>query len=271
MIRQKIAVIGSGISGLTCAHALAGTHDITIYEANDYIGGHTHTVRVANKGEIADIDTGFIVFNDRTYPNFITLLQQLGVDYQPTEMSFSVKNVAQDLEYNGNSLNSLFVQRRNLFRPRFLIMVKDILRFNREVRLAGGEDRSRSLGEFLTRGNYSLYFKDNYLLPMVSAIWSMGLESCMDFPLDFFIRFFDNHGLLNITDRPQWFTINGGSSRYIKPLTVNFKDRILLNTKVIRVEREEQEVKVSTREQTDVFDQVVFACHGNQALAMLAR
>lgn len=269
MSRQNIAIIGSGISGLTCAHALAAQHDITIFEAADYIGGHTHTVRVENAGESVDVDTGFIVFNDRTYPLFIKLMDHLGVAYQPTEMSFSVKNDPLNLEYNGNNLNSLFVQRSNLFRPRFLVMVKDILRFNREVRLAGEQERQRSLGEYLNRGNYSLYFKENYILPMVSAIWSMGLESCMDFPLDFFIRFFDNHGLLNVTHRPQWYTIKGGSSRYIEPLTRHFKDRILLNTPVSRVERREQAVRIVTSGKTDVFDQVVFACHGNQALALL--
>ncbi len=270
-MREKIAIIGSGISGLTCGHALAATHDITVYEAADYVGGHTHTIPVDNKGEQVAVDTGFIVFNDRTYPHFMELMHRIGVAYQPTEMSFSVKNETEDIEYNGNTLNSLFAQRRNLIRPRFLFMVRDILRFNREVRLAGEEERARSLGEFLRCGNYSATFRENYILPMVSAIWSMGLTSCMDFPLDFFIRFFDNHGLLNVINRPQWFTIKGGSSSYIKPLTAPFADRIQLNTPVVRVERDEQGVDIITAEETRRFDQVIFACHGNQALSLLGQ
>ncbi len=276
MSRRKIAIIGSGISGLTCAHKLAPHHDITVYEAADYIGGHTHTVEVEKEGEVSKIDTGFIVFNDRTYPNFIELMDRLGVVSQPTEMSFSVRNDAIDLEYNGNTLNSLFAQRSNLIKPRFLKMVADIVRFNKEVRLAAEVDQSRTIGDFLAEKKYSVIFKENYLLPMISAIWSMGLESCMDFPLQFFVRFFDNHGLLNIVNRPQWYTIIGGSSSYIEPLTAPFRDRIMLNTPITKVERGDTEVTITVRdnttnlEETSNFDQVIFACHGNQALSLLA-
>ena len=266
---QKIAIIGSGISGLTCAHHLSKNHEISVFEAEDYIGGHTHTVEVENRGEVSAIDTGFIVFNDRTYSEFIKMMDTLGVQYQPTEMSFSVRNDAIDLEYNGNTLNSLFCQRRNLVRPDFLKLVADIVRFNRQV-VRHGEDEDLTIGDFLAGQNYSKLFKENYLLPMISAIWSMGLASCSDFPLQFFVRFFDNHGLLNLINRPQWYTICGGSSSYIAPLIEPFKERIQCNTPVIRVERKEDSVDIITQEKTSSYDQVIFACHGNQALALLA-
>lgn len=270
MTRQKIAIIGSGISGLSCGFKLADHHDITVYEAADYVGGHTHTVVVEKEGERSEIDTGFIVFNDRTYPNFIELMDSLGVAYQPTEMSFSVRHDAIDLEYNGHNLNSLFGQRRNLIRPRFLSMVAEIVRFNKEVREAAAESQLRTLGDFLNQKKYSSLFIENYLLPMVSAIWSMGMKSCMDFPLNFFVRFFDNHGLLDIVNRPQWYTIRGGSSSYIEPLTDSFKDRIRLSTPVQRVERNEDSVQVFTAADKEVYHQVMFACHGDQALQLLA-
>lgn len=269
MTRQNIAIIGTGISGLTCAHHLAPHHNLTLFEAEDYVGGHTHTVRVEKEGEVSDIDTGFIVFNDNTYPEFIKMMDSLGVRYQPTEMSFSVRNDALDLEYNGNTINSLFVQRRNIFRPKFLGMIRDIVRFNKEVRHAA-KDEQLTIGDFLASGRYSALFKENYLLPMISAIWSMGLQSCKDFPLQFFVRFFDNHGLLNILDRPQWNTIVGGSSSYIEPLTAPFKDRIKTGTPVLRVERDDDAVHIVTRSKTESFDQVIFACHGNQALSLLS-
>lgn len=269
MTRQNIAIIGTGISGLTCAHHLAPHHNLTLFEAEDYVGGHTHTVRVEKEGEVSDIDTGFIVFNDNTYPEFIKMMDSLGVRYQPTEMSFSVRNDALDLEYNGNTINSLFVQRRNIFRPKFLGMIRDIVRFNKEVRHAA-KDEQLTIEDFLTSGRYSALFKENYLLPMISAIWSMGLQSCKDFPLQFFVRFFDNHGLLNILDRPQWNTIVGGSSSYIEPLTAPFKDRIKTGTPVLRVERDDDAVRIVTSSKTESFDQVIFACHGNQALSLLS-
>jgi uncharacterized protein len=271
MTRKDIAIIGSGISGLTCAYTLAPKHNIRVFEAADYIGGHTRTVRVEKEGEVSDIDTGFIVFNDRTYPNFIKLMGELGVKYQPTEMSFSVKNDTLDLEYNGNNLNSLFAQRRNLLRPRFWSMVFEIARFNKEVGRAASAGDTRTIGEFLATAGYSEMFKENYLLPMISAIWSMGLASCMAFPLQFFVRFFDNHGLLDITNRPQWYTIEGGSSSYIDPLTAGFNDRISLNSPVLNVERSANKVQVRTAAETTDFDEVILACHGNQALALLAQ
>lgn len=269
MMKKKIAIIGSGIAGLTCGHTLAPDHDIRIFEAKSYIGGHTHTVQVEKDGEVSAIDTGFIVFNDRTYPNFINLLDCIGVAYQPTEMSFSVKNARLNLEYNGNNLNTLFAQRGNLLRPAFWSMLRDIIRFNKQVRQAASADDALTLGQFLRQNSYSTLFTENYLLPMVSAIWSMGLNSCLDFPLQFFVRFFANHGLLDITNRPQWYTIVGGSSRYIAPLTAGFRDRIRLNSPVVKVIREDNKVQVVTALDTTVFDEVIFACHGQEALALL--
>lgn len=272
MRKKKIAIIGSGISGLTCAYSLTkANHDVTIYESDDYIGGHTHTVDAHYQDEKARIDTGFIVFNDRTYPNFIKLMDEIGVASQPTEMSFSVRNDFIDLEYNGNNLNTLFAQRRNLFRPSFLKMLKDIVKFNKEVRLVSQKDENLTIGEYLNKSGYSSLFKDNYLLPMISAIWSMGLESCKDFPLHFFVRFFENHGLLDVANRPQWYTIIGGSSSYIAPLTKSFEKNFKLSRKVIAVERNENHLLVRTEQQTENYDEVIFACHGDQALKLLPK
>lgn len=267
---KKIAIIGSGIAGLTCAYHLSRYYEITVYEAADYIGGHTHTVQVEKNGEQAAIDTGFIVFNDRTYPHFMRLLDELQVAYQPTEMSFSVRNDDLGLEYNGNNLNSLFAQRRNLVSPRFLRMLREILRFNREVRKVKTTSGATTLGEYLSKEGYSDLFRNNYILPMVSAIWSMGMQQVNEFPLQFFTAFFDNHGLLDVTNRPQWYTIIGGSSSYIKPLTHNFHNRIRCNAPVTSVEREDNGVTLTVNGSQVHFDEVVFACHGDQALRLLA-
>lgn len=269
MKRKKIAIIGSGISGLTCAYYLHKDHDITVYEASDYIGGHTHTVDVEHAGEKARIDTGFIVFNDRTYPNFIKLMDELGVVYQKTEMSFSVRNDTKNLEYNGHTLFSLFSQRINLLRPSFYHMLRDIVRFNKEVRRQ--KDADKTIGEYLAANTYSDLFRENYLMPMISAIWSMGLESCKDFPLGFFTRFFENHGLLDIVNRPQWYTIKGGSSNYIAPLTRGFAQNIRLATQVKKVERKEGKVVVTTQSDAFEYDEAVMACHSDQALALLSQ
>lgn len=269
MTKGSIAIIGSGISGLVCAYRLAKDFEITLYEANDYVGGHTRTLTVEVEKQQFQVDTGFIVFNDRTYPNFIALLKELQIPYQKTQMSFSVTNSQEGLEYSGTSLNTLFAQRRNLLRPSFWQMTREILRFNRKVKEAAAQQSGITLGSFLLQGGYSTMFCNNYLLPMVSAIWSMGISSCMDFPLDFFVRFFKNHGLLDLTDRPQWFTIKNGSSSYIKPLTKNFAENIRLSTRVLRISRDEQGVLVTSETDAQHYDQVVLACHGDQALAIL--
>jgi len=272
---KNIAIIGSGISGLTCAYLLQQKHNICVFEANDYIGGHTATKDIQVDGQEYAIDTGFIVFNDWTYPNFIKLMTTLGVQYQASEMSFSVKNQPQNLEYNGNTLNSLFAQRRNIFRPMFWRIVLDILRFNKLCKKQDEKDQENSqqtLFEFLQSHHFSDDFTHNYILPMCAAIWSTSLEKIKSFPFDFFLRFFKNHGLLNITDRPQWYTIKGGSREYIAPLIAGFADKIKLNSPVKSVAHVYQHKIVTLHDGSEhQFDEVVFACHSDQALAMLAQ
>ncbi|WP_339515035.1 NAD(P)/FAD-dependent oxidoreductase [Pseudomonas sp. RL_15y_Pfl2_60] len=271
---MKIAIIGSGISGLTSAYLLNRKHHITVFEASDWIGGHTHTVEVKDAGERFAIDTGFIVFNDWTYPHFIRLLGQLGVAYKPTQMSFSVSDPVSGTEYNGNNLNSLFAQRSNLLSPRFWNMVRDILRFNREVIDDLNNHRihpSMTLGQYLKAGGYCSRFTEHYIVPMGAAIWSMSLQDMLDFPLQFFVRFFKNHGLLSVNKRPQWCVIEGGSSSYIEPLSASFKQHIRLNCPVQRVERDTEGVNIYSTSGVERFDKVVFACHSDQALALLAQ
>ena len=272
MNSKKIAIIGSGISGLTCAHMLSKQHDITVFEANDYIGGHTHTVPVSVDGESFMIDTGFIVCNDRNYPNFLKLMDALKVEIKPTEMSFSVRNPALKLEYNGHNLNTLFSQRLNIFRPSFHRLVKDILRFNKASRAAieANEIESISLDEFILQQGLSPQFRENYLLPMVAAIWSCSLTQAGEFPLAFFLRFFLNHGLLDIKNRPQWYVLSKGSSSYIEPMTEGLTQRIKLNSPVRRVTRTDAGVEVDVSGSVETFDEVIMACHSDQALAMLS-
>lgn len=271
---MKIAIIGSGIAGLTTAYLLNRSHDITVFEAADWIGGHTHTVDVKVNGRDYAIDTGFIVFNDWTYPNFIRLLGQLGVTFKPTEMSFSVSDPKTRTEYNGNNLNSLFAQRSNLLSLSFWGMLRDILRFNREA-LADLESQriahDTTLGEYLRSRGYGERFIEHYIVPMGAAIWSMSLADMLAFPLQFFVRFFKNHGLLSVSNRPQWCVIEGGSSRYIEPLTASFAERIRLSCPVNRVERDAEGVTVHSAVGSERFDKVVFACHSDQALKLLAQ
>ena len=270
---MKIAIIGSGIAGLTSAYLLNRNHAITVFEASDWIGGHTHTVDVQVDGQSYAVDTGFIVFNDWTYPNFIRLLSQLGVGFKATEMSFSVSDPISGVEYNGHNLNSLFAQRRNLLSPKFWGMVRDILRFNREALNDLNQQRIASdmtLGDYLKANGYSERFIQHYIVPMGAAIWSMSLNDMLGFPLQFFVRFFKNHGLLSVSDRPQWCVIDGGSSSYVAPLTESFKQHIRLNCAVTRVERDGDGVTVHSAAGSERFDKVVFACHSDQALALLA-
>jgi predicted NAD/FAD-binding protein len=270
---MKIAIIGSGIAGLTSAYLLNRNHAITVFEAGDWIGGHTHTVDVQVDGESFAVDTGFIVFNNWTYPNFIRLLSQLGVGFKDTEMSFSVSDPVSGVEYNGNNLNSLFAQRSNLLSPKFWGMVRDILRFNREALNDLNQKRIASdmtLGDYLKSNAYSERFIQHYIVPMGAAIWSMSLNDMLSFPLQFFVRFFKNHGLLSVSDRPQWCVIEGGSSSYIAPLTETFKQHIRLNCPVTRVERDAEGVTLHSAAGAERFDKVIFACHSDQALALLA-
>jgi predicted NAD/FAD-binding protein len=270
----KIAIIGSGISGLTSAYLLNRSHEITLFEASDWIGGHTHTVQVTVNGQRHAVDTGFIVFNDWTYPNFIRLLGELGVRFKPTEMSFSVRDPDSGLEYNGNTLNSLFSQRSNLLSPGFWGMLRDILRFNREAQRDLAEQRiaeHTTLGDYLRSNGYGKRFTEHYIVPMGAAIWSMSLDDMLNFPLQLFVRFFKNHGLLSVSNRPQWQVIEGGSSAYIAPLTASISERIRLNCPVHRVERDEHGVTVHSKAGIERYDKVIFACHSDQALQLLAK
>ena len=270
---QKIAVIGSGISGLTAAHMIAADHQVTVFEAADYIGGHTNTINLGPEHGGLAVDTGFIVFNDWTYPNFIKLMGQLGVESQKSDMSFSVKCEKSGLEYNGTNINSLFAQRRNLLRPSFHQMIRDILRFNKEsLRLLDRpEDDGQTLGDYLAENRYSRQFIRHYIVPMGSAIWSTGERGMDIFPARYFVRFFKNHGMLSVNERPQWRVINGGSQRYVEVLARPLAGSVRLNTPVVGVERSSEGVRIRVRgnDEPESFDQVIFACHSDQALAIL--
>ncbi|SBT16053.1 protoporphyrinogen oxidase [Marinomonas gallaica] len=270
---MKVAIIGSGISGLTAAYLLRSEHDITVFERDSRIGGHTATKVVDDQGIDRHIDTGFIVYNDWTYPNFIRLMKELGVATKPTEMSFSVSCERTGLEYGGNNLNTLFAQRKNLINWSFLTMLKDIMRFNKEsvADLESGRiDASITLGDYLKRQGYGDTFVSHYLIPMGSAIWSATLQEMMQFPLLFFVRFFKNHGLLSVSNRPQWHVIKGGSSAYLEPLTKTFKNKIRLNSAIQKVVRTPGNVTLHFKDgNAETFDHVVFACHSDQALALL--
>jgi len=268
---MKIAVIGTGIAGNVAAWHLCREHDITVFEAGSHTGGHTHTHLIEDGDRQQAIDTGFIVFNDWTYPNFIALLDELGVHSQPSEMSFGVKCEQTGMEYKGHSLNTMFAQRRNLLRPSFHRMLRDILRFNREARgLLGAGKGSLTLGEYLRENRYSTAFSDYYIIPMGAAIWSAEPHRMLSFPAEYFVRFFANHGLLNIRNRPQWRVIRGGSKSYVDKLTEPFRQRIRLNTPVTGITRRATHVEVCSHgNQMEKFDRLFIACHSDQALAML--
>ena len=268
---MKIAVIGTGIAGNVAARELCREHEITVFEATDHVGGHTHTHSIDDNGRSLAIDTGFIVFNDWTYPNFIALLDELGVSSQPSEMSFGVKCERTGLEYKGHTLNTLFAQRRNLLRPSFHRMLRDIVRFNREARsLLEASDDSLTLGDYLRDNHYSTAFTDYYMIPMGAAIWSAEPRRMLSFPATCFARFFANHGLLNIKNRPQWRVVSGGSRSYVDKLTAPFRQQIRLNSPVTGITRRATHVEVSSAgNSTQRFDRVFIACHSDQALAML--
>lgn len=270
---KNIAVIGSGISGLTSAYLLSREHKVTVFEKNDYIGGHTATKDIEFNGKCYAIDTGFIVYNERTYPNFIKLLNQLGIREQKTEMSFSVMNTSANLEYNGSTLNTLFAQRSNLLKPSFWRLILEILRFNKLCKALYEQDDidvELTLGHFLKQHNFNQAFSQNYILPMGAAIWSSSLVEMTQFQLKFFVRFFYNHGLLDIQNRPQWFVIPGGSKQYIYPLIQSFENNIELNSQLKSVSRTDSGVTLEFEgSESRQFDEVVFACHSDQALQLL--
>jgi uncharacterized protein len=268
---MRIAIVGAGISGLTVAHLLHSEHKIVVYEAGAYAGGHANTIRVDTEYETHHVDTGFIVMNDRNYPNFTRLLKHLRVATQPTNMSFSVKDEDEDFEYCGTP-RGLFCQPRNLASVRFQRMIADLLRFNRALRglLAREEVSEESLGEFLSRGRFSRAFVERLIVPQVSAVWSADPREMSSFPVRFLAEFFANHGMLGFRDRPQWATVVGGSARYVDALTAPFREHIRLNAPVHSISRTDEHVEISGRgAEAERYDQVVIATHSDQALAML--
>jgi predicted NAD/FAD-binding protein len=267
---MRIAVVGSGISGLVSAYLLSRKHEVHVFEADARLGGHTHTVDVETPSGKLAVDTGFIVHNDWTYPNFLKLMHELGVKTRDSSMSFSVKCERSDVEYNGTSFNTLFAQRRNLWSLPFLGMVRDILRFNREALAeAARASNDETLGAFITRQGYGARFREHYIMPMTSAVWSSGLHDSLDFPLKAFIDFFKNHGFLSVDERPVWKVLEGGSRAYIEPITRPFRDRLRLSTPVLGLRRNADGVEVKTGLGREAFDHVVVACHSDQALRLL--
>jgi predicted NAD/FAD-binding protein len=267
----RIAVVGSGIAGLGSAWLLSRDHDVVLYESDRRLGGHTHTHDVTLQGRTYRVDTGFIVMNPANYPLLTRLFTELDVRTQPTTMGFSVRNERTGLEYNASTLDALFCQRRNLLSPRFLRMVRDILRFYREASaLLDQPDEGTTLGTWLADHGYSDAFRDEHLVPMACALWSSPSADVLEFPARFLVRFMANHQMLQATDRPQWRTVAGGSSTYIDAMRARWRATVRLDARVVGVRRAtDAGIDVITREGTDRFDQVVLACHADQALAML--
>jgi predicted NAD/FAD-binding protein len=266
---MKIAIVGSGISGNTIAHLLHKKHNITLFEKNNRIGGHSHTHNIEINGSPISVDTGFIVFNKKTYPLFSSLLRELDVAHEDSKMSFSVFSKKTGLEYNGTTLNTLFSQRRNIFNPKFIKMIFEILRFNKESLGLLNTSKELSLGDYLAKNTYSDYFLKNYILPMGSAIWSSNLETMIKFPAKFFVTFLHNHGMLSINNRPQWLTISNGSKSYVQKLCHPFIDKIRLNSNIKFIERKSNKVIVHSKYGSENFDYIFMACHSNEALAIL--
>jgi len=272
LTKPRVAIVGSGIAGLTAAYRLQNDVDVTVFEQNDWIGGHTHTVDVTLDGQTYAVDTGFIVFNEWTYPRFLNLLSELNLAHQDTDMSFSVMSETTGIEYAGTNLSTLFAQRRRLLSPSYYRFLRDIMRFNRTAIDDLANERisaSVTLHNYLRKLSLCDLFHSHYLLPMAAAIWSSDLKDVNQMPALFFIRFFKNHGLLSVTDRPQWYTLPGGSRSYIAPLTASFRERIRLETPVKSVRNTSQGVEVVTAVGVEKYDAVVLASHSDQSLALL--
>ena len=272
---MKIAVVGSGISGLTLAHYLGKKHQITLFEKDNRVGGHTHTHSIKINNKKINVDSGFIVFNKKTYPNFLKLIKELDVPFQNSSMSFSVQSKLNGLEYNGNNFNTLFSQRKNIFNIRFWIMIWEILKFNRLgkklLKTPASQIKNITIEEFLSTYNFSNYFMTNYLLPMTSAIWSSSFKDVKKFSLLFFLRFLNNHGMININDRPQWLTIKNGSKTYVDQIIKKLNGSIILNANIQSIFKNGKKCIVQTKKKNYSFDHVFFACHADQALKLIKK
>ena len=266
---MKIAIVGSGISGNSLAYTLSKEHDITLFEKNNRLGGHSHTHEIISQGKKINVDTGFIVFNKKTYPLFTKLLDELNVQYEKSDMSFSVFSKDRNFEYNGTTLNTLFSQRKNIFNYKFIKMIYEIIKFNKVALTLLSAKTEISLETFLRQNNFSDYFCKNYILPMGSAIWSSNINSMLKFPAVFFVKFFNNHGMLNINDRPQWLTVTNGSKEYVEKLTASIKKNIRLNCPVKAVKRNKDSVEIKSSDGTEIFDYIFFACHSDEALKLI--
>lgn len=268
---MRIAVVGSGIAGLGAAWLLSREHEVVLFERESRLGGHTHTHRVEQGGKAYSVDSGFIVMNPQNYPLLTAMLDELGVPTQPTTMSFSVQDARSGLEYNATNLDALFCQRRNLVSPKFWRMVRDITRFYREApALLAEAGDGPSLGNYLRENDYSPMFVEDHLVPMACALWSSPSQSILQFPAKYLVRFMDNHHMLQVSDRPAWRVVVGGSSSYIEALQNQWKVQVRLSSPVRRVRREAGRAIVATDDGEQAFDQVLLACHSDQALALLA-
>ena len=271
---MKIAIVGSGISGLSCAWMLNKDHDITLFEKNDYLGGHSNTASILYDQEKINVDTGFIVFNFKTYPNLKEFFEFLGVKIQKSNMSFGIKDLDTGFEYSGNDLAGLFSQKKNLLNLKFLKMLKDIVKFNKKsIKLveSGNFTKSETLGEFIDELKLGAYFKDYYLFPMAGAIWSCPLELIKDYPAKTFLQFFYNHGLLSVINQPQWYSVEGGSQQYVQKIVKSFKDKIKLGCNIIKSEKLGDKIILSDDEKNDYeFDHVIFASHADQTFKIIS-
>jgi uncharacterized protein len=269
---KKLAIIGTGIAGMGAAHFLQKYFDITLFEKNNYVGGHTNTVTVDEDGTPIYIDTGFMVFNHATYPNLLRLFNELNVPTKKTSMSFSVQHVPSGLEFNGSNLNGLFSQRRNIFNPRYIAMLFQINRFNKECEEVLTDQRfaEMTLAEYVKVKKYGSDFLYKYLAPMSSAVWSTPIDLMMQFPAFSLVRFFKNHGFLGLNTQHQWYTIENGSQSYRELLITPFREKIVLNTPIVKVERNDNSATVITHNgHRSVFDKVIFASHADETLAMI--
>jgi predicted NAD/FAD-binding protein len=270
--KLRVAIVGSGISGLVCAYFLNKNYEIKFYEKNDYIGGHSNTVDVNYEGKKIAVDTGFIVFNHQTYPNLKAFFELLNVDYEPSKMSFAVKIGDSKIEYAGTNLNAVFAQRKNILNPRFIKMLLDILRFNKLAQTLLNQEFNPdySMMNFLQDLKVGKFFCDYYLLPMASAIWSTPLDKIHDYPASSFVRFFKNHGLLTVSDQPQWLTVSKGSRQYVKKVCTDFNDKISLNDEVKNIyQNSDKKWVIESHKSTEIFDKIVIASHADQALKIL--